>query len=183
MKHKFSIDSLHEDTLLPIDIFETALGWLTIETTDLGVIKTTLPDPLYEKPLGTSPKTGGITSNASTAILEEAKYRLIRYCDGEDIGFEDIPIDIDGWTAHTERARAACRGIPRGETRTYAWLAEQASGTRKAARAAARAMATNPLPLIIPCHRIIGSDGNLRGFGGRIGIPLKAKLLEIERAK
>ncbi len=217
-------------TTLSTDIFKTALGWIAIQTSDHGVVRTTLPEPRYEDArdavnprwnpsvsplekgregdaspfshrekgvqsgdamnplrlatLDASPfccaKGGGATAD-SEAILDAVKDRLIRYCDGEDVGFDDIPIHFDGWTAHTERARAACRTIPRGETRSYAWLAEQASGSRKTARAAARAMSTNPLPIIIPCHRVIGSDGKLHGFGGTIGIPLKAKLLEMER--
>ena len=242
---------------IAFDIFETALGWIAIETSDHGVVRTTLPEPhpshlmikgesqsspfspnekgelkgvqsgyavnslrlatldaspfCCEKRGGTanssllplkeesnpfpfSPSEKGDSSSDAQTILEATKDRLIRYCDGEDVGFDNIPTQhtslpflkgLKGKSQRagapfTARARAACRTIPRGETRTYAWLAEQASGSRKTARAAARAMATNPLPLIIPCHRVIGSDGKLHGFGGTIGIPLKAKLLEME---
>ncbi len=162
------------------DIFETALGWIAIEASERGVVRTTLPEPRFEDAQEAIFGNDDVPSAAAQAILERAKDRLIEYCAGEDVGFDDVPVHLDGWTELTRRSREACRSIPRGETRTYAWLAERASGSRKTARAAARAMATNPLPLIIPCHRVVGSDGKLRGFGGSVGIPLKARLLEME---
>ena len=67
---------------------------------------------------------------------------------------------------------------PAGETQTYLWLAEKA-GSPKAVRAAGQAMARNRVPLIIPCHRVIGRDGGLHGFAGP-GIGMKARLLELE---
>ncbi len=106
---------------------------------------------------------------------------LQAYATGEDVDLDGIAIDETSWTPYTRRARDACRKIPRGETRTYAWLAERASGSRMSARAAGRAMATNPVPIIIPCHRVVGSDGNLHGFGGSIGLPLKSRLLALEQ--
>jgi O-6-methylguanine DNA methyltransferase len=74
----------------------------------------------------------------------------------------------------------ACRRIPPGETRSYAWLAA-AAGRPRAVRAAGQAMARNPWALIIPCHRVIGSDGGLHGYGAG-GLKVKARLLEMERA-
>jgi methylated-DNA-[protein]-cysteine S-methyltransferase len=78
--------------------------------------------------------------------------------------------------------------IPRGETRSYGWLAERV-GNPRAARAVGRVMATNPLPIVVPCHRVIGSDGSLRGYGdsgrGRsaAGLWMKAALLRAEGAR
>ena len=59
-------------------------------------------------------------------------------------------------------------------------LAAEAAGRPGATRAAGQAMARNPVPLLVPCHRVIGSNGRLHGFGGGIGLPLKARLLELE---
>jgi methylated-DNA-[protein]-cysteine S-methyltransferase len=67
--------------------------------------------------------------------------------------------------------------IPAGETRTYGWLAEKV-GRPRAARAVGRVMATNPLPIVVPCHRVIGSDGSLRGYGA--GLHMKEVLLKAE---
>ena len=77
------------------------------------------------------------------------------------------------------RRGSACRGIPPGETRSYQWLAE-AAGNPRASRAAGQAMAKNPFPLIIPCHRVVGSNGGLHGYGAG-GVGVKARLLEMER--
>ncbi len=70
--------------------------------------------------------------------------------------------------------------IPAGKTRSYGWLAERV-GLPRAARAVGRVMATNPLPLVVPCHRVIGSDGGLHGYGG--GLQLKETLLRAEGAR
>ena len=75
--------------------------------------------------------------------------------------------------------REEVRTIPPGETRSYAWLANEA-GNARAARGAGQAMARNRWPLLVPCHRVIASDGSLRGFGGGSGLPLKAQLLALE---
>ncbi|MFC1919773.1 methylated-DNA--[protein]-cysteine S-methyltransferase [Chloroflexota bacterium] len=69
------------------------------------------------------------------------------------------------------------RHIPQGQTRSYAWVAQQVASPA-AARAVGQAMRNNPVPIIIPCHRVIGSDGSLHGFSG--GLWLKRRLLEIE---
>lgn len=70
--------------------------------------------------------------------------------------------------------------IPTGETRSYGWLARKV-GRPRAARAVGRAMATNPLPIVVPCHRVVASDGSLRGYGG--GLAMKAALLRLEGAR
>jgi methylated-DNA-[protein]-cysteine S-methyltransferase len=71
--------------------------------------------------------------------------------------------------------------IPRGETRTYSEIAHQLRRPR-AARAVGRANATNPMPIVIPCHRVIGTDGKLHGYGGGEGLKTKAWLLQLEGA-
>lgn len=90
----------------------------------------------------------------------------------------DLPFDLRA-TAFQMRVWQALRTIPRGETRTYAELAKEI-GQPTAARAVARACATNPAAVVIPCHRVIGANGNLTGY--RWGIERKRTLLEIEKA-
>jgi AraC family transcriptional regulator of adaptative response/methylated-DNA-[protein]-cysteine methyltransferase len=89
----------------------------------------------------------------------------------------DLPLDIQG-TAFQRRVWEALRQIPYGETRSYTEVARQ-MGQPKARRAVARACATNPVSLAIPCHRVIRGDGGLGGYGG--GIERKKALLETER--
>jgi AraC family transcriptional regulator, regulatory protein of adaptative response / methylated-DNA-[protein]-cysteine methyltransferase len=90
----------------------------------------------------------------------------------------DLPLDLRG-TAFQLRVWHALRRIPSGQTRTYAELAEMI-GNPRAVRAVARSCATNPVPLAVPCHRVVGKDGKLTGY--RWGLPRKRALLDRERA-
>ena len=92
---------------------------------------------------------------------------------------EDVPLDLQG-TAFQQRVWLALRGIPRGETRTYAQLAAMI-GQPTAVRAAARACATNKVSLLVPCHRVVGSDESLTGY--RWGVERKRRLLDLERSQ
>jgi AraC family transcriptional regulator of adaptative response/methylated-DNA-[protein]-cysteine methyltransferase len=89
----------------------------------------------------------------------------------------DLPLDLRG-TAFQLRVWQALTRIPAGETRSYAQLAEMI-GNPRAVRAVARSCATNPVSLAVPCHRVVGSDGDLTGY--RWGVPRKRALLESER--
>lgn len=103
---------------------------------------------------------------------------LRRYAAGEAVSF-DLPLDLSGGTPFQQAVWRALTEIPRGETRSYQWVAERV-GRPRATRAVGQAVGSNPLPFVVPCHRVIGSDGRLCGFGG--GLPLKRKLLELEGA-
>jgi len=92
----------------------------------------------------------------------------------------DIPIDWSVMTAFQARTLGVVYQIPYGETRTYSQIAAQI-GAPRAQRAVGRANATNPIPLVIPCHRVIGADGSLRGYGSGDGILTKAWLLDLEK--
>ncbi len=89
----------------------------------------------------------------------------------------DLPLAPAG-TAFQRRVWSALRGIPYGETRSYGELARD-TGNGKASRAVGAANGRNPIPVIIPCHRVIGGDGSLTGFGG--GLDTKRFLLDLER--
>jgi methylated-DNA-[protein]-cysteine S-methyltransferase len=111
--------------------------------------------------------------------------RLHAYFDGQAANFADVPTP-DG-PAFFQRCWEACRVIPCGETLSYGELARLAGRSPRAARAAGQAMRRNPLPIIVPCHRVIGSTGRLIGFAGSrdpSGTPIDRKrwLLAHERA-
>jgi AraC family transcriptional regulator of adaptative response/methylated-DNA-[protein]-cysteine methyltransferase len=91
----------------------------------------------------------------------------------------DLPLDVRA-TAFQRRVWDALRAIPYGQTRSYKQVAE-AIGSPKAVRAVARACATNPVAVVVPCHRVIGTDGKLHGYAG--GLHRKKKLLEKEAEK
>lgn len=109
--------------------------------------------------------------------FQELRQQLEAYFAGEPVEFQG-GLDVEDAPPFFLRAWTACRSIPRGNTRTYAWLAARA-GNPRAVRAAGQAMAHNPVAIIIPCHRVIASDGTLGGYGG--GLELKQRLLDLER--
>ena len=109
------------------------------------------------------------------AAFAEVIRQLQAYFRGELKVF-DVPLAMEG-TDFQLRVWNALRAIPYGETISYAQLAERI-GNPKAVRAVGLANGSNPIPIIVPCHRVIGSDGSLTGFGG--GLPIKKILIELE---
>lgn len=162
------------------DIFETPAGWMGLVASDKGLRRSTLPQAFPEDCIE---QLGAAIADAapSPARFEDIKYKLARYFEGEEVSFADESIDVADASPFHQAAWQACRTIPKGETRTYKWLAEQA-GNALAPRAAGQAMAKNRLAIIIPCHRVIASDGSLRGFGrGRERLDLKQRLIDLEK--
>ena len=102
---------------------------------------------------------------------------LRRYFAGDRVDLRRHPIDLSELPPFCRRALLAARSIPYGQTRSYRWVARRA-GSPAAARAAGQAMARNPIPLVVPCHRVLGAGGALTGFGG--GLATKRALLELE---
>jgi methylated-DNA-[protein]-cysteine S-methyltransferase len=115
-----------------------------------------------------------VDQDKTAAALQE----ISEYLSGERQTFE-MPIDWSVLTPFQERALRATFEIPYGSVKTYGEIA-QLLGNPRAARAVGRAEATNPMPLVIPCHRVIGSDGGLHGYGAGEGLATKAWLLELE---
>jgi methylated-DNA-[protein]-cysteine S-methyltransferase len=110
-------------------------------------------------------------------LLTEAAHQLRAYFSGGLRQF-DLPLDIRG-TAFQKRVWRELERIPYGETRSYRQIADTI-GAPLAVRAVGAANGANPIPIVIPCHRVIGSGGKLTGYGG--GLPLKKRLLELEGA-
>jgi methylated-DNA-[protein]-cysteine S-methyltransferase len=163
------------------DIFETEMGWVAVVMSDFGVRRMSLPERLLERAydhVRPEIEHAELDPDSVSGIREQVQ----AYCAGAEVDLTEIPIDTTSMSPFFKRAREACRSIPSGETRTYAWLADQA-GNGRAARGAGQAMAKNPVALLVPCHRVIGSDGALHGFGGGEGLPLKQRLLNMENAK
>lgn len=108
-------------------------------------------------------------------VLVDAERQLQEYFAGRRQSF-DLPLDVTG-TPFQRRVWKALRTIPFGETRSYGQIAAQI-GNPRAVRAVGAANGRNPLPIVAPCHRVIGSNGTLTGFAG--GIETKARLLALE---
>jgi methylated-DNA-[protein]-cysteine S-methyltransferase len=112
--------------------------------------------------------------------VNHALVQLQQYVAGERREFT-IPIDWSVLNEFQQKALKITFAIPYGETRTYKEIALEL-GNPHAARAVGRAEATNPMPIVIPCHRVVGSDGKLRGYGAGAGLDTKAWLLKLEGA-
>lgn len=104
---------------------------------------------------------------------------LERYLLGKRQPLDEIGIDYTGFSEFRRQVMEQCRAVPFGQTATYQQLADR-TGYPKAARAVGGVMRTNPLPLIVPCHRIVCCDGSLGGYSGPGGVNLKRRLLELE---
>jgi methylated-DNA-[protein]-cysteine S-methyltransferase len=161
------------------DVFETAQGWVGLLSSESGIRRSTLPCETWdESVLDLGLEMSGAVRGKT--LLGDVPDRLIAYLEGEEVDLANIDLDVGDATDFYVRSWNACRSIPRGETRTYAWLARQA-GRPRAPRAAGQTMARNRVPLIVPCHRVVGSDGSLRGFGsGSERLDLKRWLLDME---
>lgn len=118
---------------------------------------------------------------ADTAPFEELIRLSREYFNGRQACFDGLSCELPEEPTFTGRVLRACRKIPYGQTRSYSWVAT-AAGSPDGARAAARALGRNPLPLVVPCHRVTYADGRLGGFSAPGGTHLKKRMLLIEKA-
>ena len=158
-------------------IFKSTWGWMGISETSKGIDVVALPkgsrravesdlrsmaaEPLEE---GGSPR------------LETARRQLLDYLDGKRVTF-DVPLDLSRGTPFQRRVWRVLQRVPYGKLRSYQWIASRVGG-RQYARAVGSAVGANPLPVVIPCHRIVAQDASLGGFS--CGLPMKRKLLTLE---
>jgi len=157
--------------------FNTNMGWIGILGSAKGLLRTTLPHPSAEEArqlLGNSLNYATWSPHRFQDIVP----RLRTYFAGRKETFPD-ELDLTGATAFQHQVWEITRLIPYGETRSYAWVAEQIKKP-EAVRAVGQALARNPLPIIIPCHRVVASDGKPGGYSG--GVEMKRRLLYLETA-
>jgi methylated-DNA-[protein]-cysteine S-methyltransferase len=121
-----------------------------------------------------------VSDGSASPVLRQASRELAEYFAGERRAFE-VPLDLSGWPPFTRKILEELCKVPYGETLTYGELAARA-GSPRAARAVGQAMAANPLPIIIPCHRVVAADGRLGGYSGGDGLPTKQWLLTFEQS-
>lgn len=164
-------------------VIQTSLGWVGLSGNAKGLQRLILPEKDKKNviaQLSASVPSGSrfIPADQQFAALME---KIEEYFNGKPVHFESEKLDLSGYTSFQRNVLLKTREIPYGTTRTYRWLAEQ-TGYPRAYRAVGGVMRINPLPLIIPCHRVIGSKGKLTGFSAAGGLTLKQKMLEIEGA-
>jgi len=160
-------------------IFNTKWGYFGLVGTEYALYRTQLPGPKPEKIKSRLLKNFHHPQLDKT-FLRTLQEKITAYFEGACVNFSrDIPLILDGFSSFGISVLTACRTIEFGQTLTYGQLAKK-SGRPNASRAVGSTLAKNPLPLIIPCHRIIRSDGKLGGFSAPGGILLKKKMLELE---
>lgn len=157
----------------------TDCGWVGMAASPSGLLVVILPQPTEAAALRQLRDRCPQARFAAEGELTEIGDRLRRYFAGQAVSFDDLTLDMSQAAPFQQRVWEVTRAIPRGQTRTYGEIARQV-GSPHAARAVGQAMAHNPWPVIVPCHRVLGSDGRLTGFGG--GLEMKRRMLEMEGA-
>jgi methylated-DNA-[protein]-cysteine S-methyltransferase len=124
---------------------------------------------------------GDAQSAGAPCWIGELIAKLRQFADGRPIDFSEVPLALDHLSPFARRVVEACRRIPWGQVRTYGQLAA-VCGSPGAARAVGSVMAKNRFPLIVPCHRVLASGGELGGYSAPAGLKMKRHLLEMEAA-
>jgi methylated-DNA-[protein]-cysteine S-methyltransferase len=156
---------------------DSPFGALLLARTPQGLVRLGLPDEDRDRLLGDLAERISPRVLEATADFDEERRELEDYFAGRRHAFE-LPIDWQLSHGFLLRARQGIAAIPYGETRTYTDLARGA-GNERAVRAAGSACSRNPIPLVVPCHRVLRSDGSLGGYAG--GLEMKERLLDLER--
>ena len=160
------------------DIFESSWGNILIVSNHKGLVRVTLPGDTIAKALNDLCKSREtILINKSIPLIQLTKKQIEEYFEGRRENFR-LDLDPQG-PEFQKKVWKALEKIPYGQTRSYQDVA-RVVGSPKGMRAVGMANNKNPLPLVVPCHRVIGKNGDLVGFGG--GLPLKKKLLDLEES-
>jgi methylated-DNA-[protein]-cysteine S-methyltransferase len=173
--------STHSGTPLYIGLLPSSpIGslWVASSAQGLVAIGWTIPEADFTRQLSRRYLVDIVRSETRTS---EALRQISEYLLGERRQFE-LPLDLSDLSDFQRQVLRLTAAIPYGQTTTYKEIAARI-GRVNAARAVGRVQATNPIPLVIPCHRVLGSDGSLHGYGGPGGIKLKAWLLKLEGAQ
>ena len=158
-------------------VFKTRWGWTGVVQGENGVKNIILPHP-FRQEVEEIIAQRFPNAQQDDAALESLTKTFDDYFKGKKI-FPSLPIDWSGNTEFSKKVLTATQNIPRGEVRTYKWLGIYL-GKPRSFRAIGNALRRNPFPIVVPCHRVICSDGSLGGFSAPSGVSLKRKLLEME---
>ncbi len=163
-------------------IFKTKWGYFGLAGTEYGLLRTCLPLAEYEK-VKLRLLKGLANVRFKQGFFKALQEQITAYFESGYVNFDkDIPIITDGLSGFASSVLDACRGIRFGQTISYDRLAEMA-GKSGAARAVGGALAKNPLPLIIPCHRVVCANGKVGGFSAAGGVTLKKRMLKLEQSQ
>ena len=164
-------------------IFPTLLGECLIVASEKGIKRLVLPGwsrkRMIDYVLDFYPQAERASEPAPDYVQKAINY-VVEYFEGKKPKAKDLRLDLSELSPFKKRVYEKISEIPWGETRTYLWVADEL-GNPRAVRAVAQALARNPLPLFIPCHRVVGKDGSLKGFSAPGGVKLKKYLLQMEK--
>lgn len=169
-------------------VFETPLGFFALSWSERGVARLVLPEASFSAALRrlAARNEGAATQLADEEALPDGIRRLVAaiqaYASGETVDLSDIAVDLADIDDFRRAIYAAARNLAQGEAVTYGELARRA-GHAGMARETGAALGRNPVPLVIPCHRIVAAGGKLGGFSAPGGNATKARLLAHERAR
>src|SRR5664279_4008016 len=155
---------------------DSPFGRLLLAQTPKGLVRVGLPNQDYDELLVDLSERVSPRVLEAPAELDEVRRELDLYFAGELDSF-DLPLDWQLSEGFRLRVLRAIARIPYGQTRSYTQMATSA-GNERAVRAAGTACGRNPIPVVVPCHRVLRSSGGLGGYGG--GLPMKRALLELE---
>ena len=158
--------------------FKTDSGWVGMLVSSAGIAKLTLPQAT-EKAALAELDLGQDAAQVSLERFDEVVSRIREFFRGKSVDFRDR-LDLSAGTEFQKKVWSSCRDIPYGQTRSYGWIAVRI-GNPGASRAVGNALSKNPIPIIIPCHRVLAADGGIGGFSG--GLPAKCNLLKLEAVK
>ena len=157
--------------------YASPMGTLLLMASDSGIYRIVLPRKSFKHCLNNLGKRNDILlTNKDTSLIKQCKKQLSEYFVGKRSHFY-LDLDLEG-TPFQKKVWRALRSIEYGHTKAYVDIAKKI-GNPKAIRAVGMANNKNPIPLVIPCHRVIGKNGSLVGYGG--GLELKSNLLELEK--
>ncbi len=180
MAARTSFSSASRLTLHASRIFRTSWGWMGIAASPLGVVRIVLPQASRARaereliPLGVRDQASG--DRNITDILDVARTQILEFLAGRRREL-DCPLDLSQGTPFQRKVWRAALRIPYGRVRSYKWIAVRVGGGRYA-RAVGLALGANPVPILVPCHRVVAQDGSLGGFS--CGLPAKRRLLTLE---
>jgi len=168
-------------------IFDTGFGWVAIVGSEEGLSCITLPQTNREKAWedldAEIPKdiAGLLPQSENASFFGDLIPRLQGYFRGQRVDFPDA-LDLRDSTTFQQKVWTLTHTIPYGETRTYGWVAREIDRPR-AARAVGQALSRNRFPIVVPCHRVVGSDGSLGGFSDGLEMKRRLLALEVDRLK
>ncbi|MFO0760030.1 MAG: methylated-DNA--[protein]-cysteine S-methyltransferase [Byssovorax sp.] len=162
-------------------LLPTSFGVCVLAFSSKGLVFFQLPERTEKMTLARVLRHVSSAEGAPPGWMKDALARLDRYFAGEDEDLLSIPVDLDGVPPFHRKVYEAMRRIRRGHVWTYAELAREA-GSPQAFRAVGQAMAKNPIPVVIPCHRVVAAGGKPGGFSAPGGLVTKERLLRLEGA-